>query len=94
LSQRHTLELRRVNQLQVQRNGNSWRCSFVTPPGIAVTDLPVTDLELLASLNAGRSFVARGFAVVSLGIPYAPPLLDWEPGAVGWKLLAAWIPSD
>jgi hypothetical protein len=94
LSQRHTLELRRVNQLQVQRNSNSWRCSFVTPPGIAVTDLPVTDLELLASLNAGKPFVARGFAVVSLGIPYAPPLPDWEPGAVGWKLLAAWIPSD
>ena len=94
LAQRHTLELRRVKQLQVQREGSQWRCSFVTPPGIIVTDIPVTDLDLLGLLNAGQPFVARGYAVVSLGVPYAPPKPDWDQGAVGWKLLAAWIPAE
>ena len=94
LAQRHTLELRRVKQLQVHSDGNQWRCSFVTPPGIVATDLPVTDLDLLGLLNAGKPFVARGYAVVSLGVPYVPKLPNWDQGAVGWKLLAAWIPSE
>lgn len=94
LALRRTLELRRVKQLQVQRDGNQWRCSFVTPPGIVATDLPVTDLDLLGLLNAGKPFVARGYAVVSLGVPYAPPKPDWDQGEVGWKLLAAWIPAE
>ena len=94
LAQRHTLELRRVKQMQVNPDGNQWRCSFVTPPGIVATDLPVTDLDLLGLLNAGKPFVARGYAVVSLGVPYVPKLPNWDQGAVGWKMLAAWIPSE
>lgn len=94
LAQRHTLELRRVNQLQVRRDGNQWRCSFETPPGIVASDLPITDFNLMDILNAGKSFVSRGFAVVSLGATYAPPKPDWDQGAVGWKLLAAWIPAE
>lgn len=93
LAQRHTLELRQVNQLQLRRDGNQWRCSFVTPPGICANDFPVTDLDLLALLNADKPFVTRGFAVVSLGVPYVPKLPNWDQGAVGWKLLAAWIPG-
>jgi hypothetical protein len=94
LVNRHTLELRQVNQLQVRMDGNQWRCSFVTPPGIVATDLPVTDCDLLALLKAGKPFVTRGFAVVSLGVPYVPKLPNWDQGAVGWKLLAAWIPAE
>jgi len=93
LAQRHTLELRQVNELKVRRDGKQWRCSFVTPSGIHATDLPVTDLDLLAQLNSDQPFVTRGFAVVSLGVPYVPKLPNWDQGAVGWKLLAAWIPA-
>lgn len=70
-----------------------WRRSFVTPPGIVRTDLPVTDLDLLTALNEGNAFMTNGYAVVSLGVPYAPQKPDWDQGAVGWKLLAAWIPA-
>ena len=93
LAARRTLELRRVNQLKTRLEGSQWRCSFVTPPGIFMSDLPVTDLDLLSALNEGNAFATSGYAVVSLGVPYAPPKPDWDQGAVGWKLLAAWIPA-
>jgi hypothetical protein len=94
LAQRHTLELRRVNQLQVRHDGKKWCCSFVTPPGIVAADLPVTDFDLLALLNEGKPFASRGFAVISLTVPFTPPIPNWDQGKVGWKVLAAWIPVD
>jgi hypothetical protein len=93
LAQRHTLELRWVEQLEVRLGGNQWRCSFVTTEGIRATDLPVTDCDLLALLNTQKPITSRGFAVLSLGVPYHPNLPDWDQGPVGWKLLAAWIPA-
>jgi hypothetical protein len=53
----------------------------------------VTDLELLALLNEGKPFASRGFAVVSLTVPFSPPIPNWNQGEVGWKLLAEWIPA-
>ena len=94
LAQRHTLELRWFNQLDIRRDGNQWHCSFVTPPGVRATDLPVTDCDLLALLNTGKPFVSRGYAVVSLGVPYTPKLPNWDQGPVVWKLLAGWIPAE
>ena len=94
LAQRHTLELRRVNELKVRRDSIQWRCSFVTPPGIVATDLSVTDFDLLALLNEGKPFASRGFAVISLTVPFIPPIPNWDQGAVGWKVLAAWIPAE
>ena len=95
LTQRHTLELRRVSQLQLRHDGRKWRCGFVTPPGIAVKDIPVTDLELLEDLKNGKDIPGKGFAVVSLGVPSVPKHLpNWDQGPVGWKLLAAWIPAE
>ena len=94
LAQRHTLELRKVNQMQLRHDGKQWRCSFVTHSGIGASDLPVTDCDLLAQLAAEQPVVTQGFAVVSLGVPYTPPKPDWDQGPVGWKLLAAWIPAE
>ena len=69
------------------------RCSFVTAPDIVMSDLPVFDLDLLTALNEGYAFETSGYAVVSIGVPYAPSKPDWDQGAVGWKLPAAWIPA-
>ncbi len=92
LAQRHTLELRKVNELELRRHGKQWRCSFVTSSGVGATDLPVTDCDLLGQITAEQPVVTRGFAVVSLGVAYLPKLDNWQHGPVGWKVLAAWIP--
>ena len=66
----------------------------MTPPGIIATDPPITDFDLLALLNEGKPFASRGFAVVSLTVPFTPPIANWDQGKVGWKVLAGWIPAD
>jgi len=95
LAQRHTLELRRVNQLQLRHDGIKWRCGFVTSSGITAFDIPVTDVALLEQLKSGKDVPLKGFAVISLGVPTVPNhLTNWDQGPVGWKLLAAWIPAE
>jgi hypothetical protein len=95
LAQRHTLELRWVNQLRLRHDGRKWRCSFVAHPEIAANDIPVTDPELLEDLKNGKDVPVKGFAVISLGVPAVPRYLpNWDQGPVGWKLLAAWIPAQ
>ena len=55
-----------------------------------MSDLPVTDLDLLTALNEGNAFETSGYAVVSLGVPYTSQARLGSRSS-GMKLLAVWI---
>lgn len=94
LSERTTLELYEVTLLACEKVGGKWKASLTTTEGITLQDISVTDCVLVERLNAEEVIEKNGYAVISLSLPWTPPIEDWSEGAVGWKLLAGWIPSD
>lgn len=95
LADRTTLELRKVISLQVaRRSSGSWGATLITAEHIHLHDISITDCLLVERLNRGQSVGVSGYACLSLGMPWTPPMSDWDQGAVGWKLLAGWIPAQ
>jgi hypothetical protein len=92
LVERTTLELRQVQHLELDQGGGKWKATLTTTQGIVLRGINVTDCVLTAQLNAGEEIAKRGYAVISLSVPWTPPIQEWNEGAVGWKLLAGWIP--
>lgn len=94
LSERTTLELYEVTLLACEKAGGKWKASLTTTEGITLQDISVTDCILVERLNAEEVIEKSGYAIISLSLPWTPPIEDWSEGAVGWKLLAGWIPAD
>lgn len=88
-----TLELRLLQTLEFETSGDKWKATLTTTQGIVLRGISVTDCVLIEQLNAGEAIEQRGYAVISLGVPWTPPMQEWNEGAVGWKLLAGWIPA-
>jgi hypothetical protein len=94
LADRTTLELRQVTSLQVDYGSGKWKATLVTAEQIRLHEISVTDCLLIERLKRGESVGGSGYACLSLGMPWMPPMSDWDQGAVGWKLLAGWIPAE
>lgn len=93
LVERTTLELRSLRSLEFKKSGDKWKATLITTQGIVLMGISVTDWMLAEQLNAGIAVGQRGYAVISLSVPWTPPIQTWNEGAVGWKLLAGWIPA-
>jgi hypothetical protein len=93
LAERKTLELRHVQSIQFEKSGGKWKVSLTTSQQIHLSGISITDCLLTEQLNAGESVQTVGYAAISLGVPWEPPIANWSEGAVGWKLLAGWIPA-
>lgn len=93
LSERTTLELYEVTLLSCEKAGGKWKASLTTTEGITLQDISVTDCTLVERLNAEEVIEKNGYAIISLSLPWTPPIEGWSEGAVGWKLLAGWIPA-
>ena len=94
LNERTTLEIREVNQISFDHVAGKWKATLTTADGALLQDISVTDCLLTERLNAGEAIKQRGYAVISLSVPWIPPIPDWPEGAVGWKLLAGWISAE
>jgi hypothetical protein len=92
LLERTTLELRKVQRIGFDQSGGKWKATLATAEGIELRGISVTDCVLTEQLNARTSIGQHGYAVISLGVPWVPPIEEWAEGPVGWKLLAGWIP--
>jgi hypothetical protein len=93
LVERTTLELRSLRSLELEKIGDKWKAALTTTQGIVLRGISVTDCVLTEQLNAGEAIEQHGYAVISLGVPWTPPIQEWNEGAVGWKLLAGWVPA-
>ena len=91
LAERTTLELRQLQHLEFDQAGGKWKATLTTTQGIVLRGISVTDCVLTEQLNAGRAIGQKGYAVISLSVPWTPPIDEWAEGPVGWKLLAGWI---
>ncbi|MCS5700263.1 hypothetical protein NZK32_14575 [Cyanobium sp. FGCU-52] len=94
LALRATLELRQVRDLELEQAGGKWKATLTTAEGIALRGISVTDCHLIEQLNGGRGTSKAGYATISLGIPWEPPMENWDEGPVGWKLLAGWVSTE
>lgn len=92
--ERTTLELRKVQRIGFDQSGSKWKATLTTIEGIELRGISVTDCALFEQLNAQKAIGQQGYAVISLGVPWTPPIEEWAEGPVGWKLLAAWIPAQ
>ncbi|MFM1900527.1 MAG: hypothetical protein RLZZ216_1103 [Cyanobacteriota bacterium] len=92
LVERTTLELRKVQRIGFDQSGGKWKATLATAEGIELRGISVTDCVLTEQLNARTIIGQQGYAVISLGVPWVPPIEEWAEGPVGWKLLAGWIP--
>jgi hypothetical protein len=90
--ERTTLELRKVQRIGFDQSGGKWKATLATAEGIELRGISVTDCVLTEQLNARTIIGQQGYAVISLGVPWVPPIEEWAEGPVGWKLLAGWIP--
>lgn len=93
LVERTTLELRKVQRIGFDQSGGKWKATLATAEGIELRGISVTDCVLTEQLNAQTFIGQQGYAVISLGVPWVPPIEEWAEGPVGWKLLAGWIPA-
>jgi hypothetical protein len=92
LMERTTLELRQVQRIGFEQSGGKWKATLATVEGIELRGISVTDCLLAEQLNAQKIIGQQGYAVISLSVPWTPPIEEWAEGPVGWKLLAGWIP--
>jgi hypothetical protein len=93
LMERTTLELRKVQRIGFDQSGGKWKATLATAEGIELRGISVTDCVLTEQLNAQQFIAMQGYAVISLSVPWVPPIEKWPEGPVGWKLLAGWIPE-
>lgn len=93
--QRQTLQLVYASQLRVYREINPegrprWRGTIITPQGLVLSQLSVTDPQFFQRLEWGKMPQYPCLVTVSLSMPYRPSE-DWDRGDRCWKLIAGAI---
>lgn len=93
--QRQTLQLVYASELQVYREMTRegrprWRGTIITPQGLVLSQLAVTDPQLFQRLEWGKMPQYPFLVTVSLSMPFRPKE-DWDRGDCCWKLIAGAI---